>query len=202
MKISLYGSLPINLFYAAFKLIAGIYYSSTWFGAEAAFYIILSMVRLMLLRNVRNDTLNRKQEYQTYRFCGVLLFAMNAALTGVVFQMVHQGRGYEYPGLLIYAAAIYAFFCFTLAIVNTVKYRNLHNPIMSAIKATSLARGLLAMFALQTAMFASFNDDPRLEQIMNRITGICVCFFIFVIAVFMSVRANKNQKKSDKKSTN
>lgn len=195
MKISLYSSLSVNLFYAGFKLITGIIYSSFWFGAEAVYYILLSAVRLMLLRNVHNDGGSLKQGFQAYRFCGVLLFALNAALTGIVFQMIHQGKSYEYPGLLIYAAAIYAFFCFTLAVINAIKFRNYKNPVMSAAKTINLAKALVAMFALQTAMFVSFNDDKNLEQMMNSITGGCVCLAIFGMAVFMVVRANKNLKK-------
>jgi hypothetical protein len=197
VKISLYWSLAINVLYAAFKLIAGIYYGSFWFGAEAIFYIILSVVRFILLAHVGKNDDDLRTAYKKYRFCGYLLFALNATLTGVVYQMINHGRGYQYPGLMIYAAAAYAFFCLTLSIVNMSKYRKLKNPIVSASMSINFARALVAIFALQTAMFASFGGDTTFVNIMNSVVGGCVCLVIFGMAVYMIVRANTNLKKLD-----
>lgn len=194
-KISLYTSLSMNLLYAAFKLIAGIYYASFWYGADAIYYIVLSAARIMLTRHMKNGERNLVKEYRLYRSCGILLFALNAALTGVVYQIVHQNMGYKYPGLLIYAVAMFAFINITLAIVNVVNYRKLNSPAMSSVKVLSLAKALVAMFALQSAMFASFNEDgENFERIMNSVIGGLVCLSIFAIAVFMVVRANRNLK--------
>ena len=196
IKISLYASLSVNIIYAVFRLINGVRYSSFWFGAEAVFYIILSVVRFILLRNVRKNKGNLEREYQTYRFCGVLLFVMNAALTGVVYQMIHFGMGAEYPGLFIYAAAMYAFYFLIDAVVQLIKFRKYKSPLLSAVKIINLSHALVAMFSLQTAMFASFNDgDIMLERIMNSVFGGLVCCAIFAMAVMMVVRANENLKK-------
>ena len=198
IKISLYASLSVNMIYAVFRLINGIRYSSYWFGAEAVFYIILSIVRFMLLRNVRKNKGDLRNEYQTYRLCGYLLFVMNAALTGVVYQMIYHGRGAQYPGLFIYAAAIYAFFCLIVAIIQMIKFRKYRSPLLSAVKTINLAKALVAMFALQTAMFASFNDgDIVLERIMNSVFGGLVCCAIFAMAVMMVVKSFHELKKTD-----
>jgi len=195
VKTSLYLSLSFNLIYAVFKLLTGILYASFWFGAEAVYYIILCAVRFLLLRHVRKEDDDLKREFQEYRFCGYLLFALNAALTGVVYQMINSGKGPQYPGFLIYAAATYAFLCLTLAIINVVKYRKFNSPVLSAVKAINLAKALVAMFSLQTAMFASFGGSEDFQHIMNSITGGCVCFFIFGMAVFMVKRSNRELKK-------
>jgi divalent metal cation (Fe/Co/Zn/Cd) transporter len=184
--ISLYFSLAINVLYAAVRLIAGIYYGSFWFGAEAIFYIVLSLVRFTLLGYARTDDDNQRLQHKKYRFCGYLLFALNVALTGVVYQMINHGMGYHYPGLLIYAAAAFAFCCLTLSIIHMVKYRKLNNPILSASKIINLAKALVALFALQTAMFASFGGDMDYERIMNSFVGGGVCLAIFGMAVFLN----------------
>jgi hypothetical protein len=197
MKVSLYMSLTLNTLYAVVKLTAGIYYASFWYGADALYYIILSAVRFLLLRHVRKGERDLKKELRQYRLCGVLLFVMNVALIGVVYQIVNKNMGYKYPGLLIYAAAIYAFYCISVSIKNVLKYRKFHNPVMSAHKAIGLAKALVAMFALQTAMFASFNDDKFLERLMNSIFGGLVCISIFGMAVLMVVQANGELAKLD-----
>jgi len=195
VKVSLYLSLSLSLLYAVFKLLAGIFYASFWFGAEAVYYVVLCAVRFLLLRHIRKESNDLRREFLQYRFCGCLLFALNIALTGVVYQMIHSGKGYHYPGFLIYAAAAWAFYCFTISVVNVVKYRKLNSPVLSAAKAINLAKALVAMLSLQTAMFASFGGDKNFERIMKSITGGCVCLAIFGMAVFMVAHANREMKK-------
>ena len=196
-KISLYMSLSGNLFYAVFKLIAGVYYASFWYGADAIFYIVLSAVRFLLLRHVQKEQPDSIKEFRKYRFCGYLLFALNATFIGVVYQVVNHNMGYHYPGLLIYVVATYAFICLSHAIINLIKYRKLNSPVLSAAKAINLAKALVAIFALQTAMLISFgvDDSETFKLLMKTLTGGGVCIFIFGMAVFMIVKANKNLKK-------
>jgi hypothetical protein len=197
-KISLYASLSINLIYVAFRLFSAFYYKSFWFGAEAVFYIVLSIVRFVLLRNIRKNKGDLRHELLTYRFCGYLLFVMTATLTGVVYQMIFFGMGKQYPSLLIYAAAIYAFVLLATAIIQLIKYRKYKRPMLSAVKAINLSKALVAMFSLQVAMFASFNEgDILLERIMNSVFGGLVCCAIFAMAVLMVVQSFNKLKKLD-----
>ena len=192
-KVSLYFSLVMNLFYAAFKLAAGIHYASFWYGADAVFYIVLSAVRVLLLRHVRNKGEDKVREFRQYRFCGYMLFVLNVAMIGVVYQIVHQDMGYQYPGLLIYVVATFAFFCLSVAIINVFRYRKLNSPVLSSIKAISLAKTLMAMFALQTAMLASFGGEETesFKRLVNSLTGGGVCITIFGVAVYMVVRGQR-----------
>jgi len=195
MKISLYTSLFFNLIYAVFKLIAGIHYASFWYGADAIFYIVLSIARFLLVRQIRKEEQNIEVEFRKYRSCGVLIFILNAAFIPVIYQIVKHGMGYSYPGFLIYAAAAYTFYAITISIVNVVWYRKYNSPVYSAQRALNLTKALVAMFALQTAMFASFGGDIVLERTMNLVFGILVSCAIFAIAVMMVVRAIHELKK-------
>jgi divalent metal cation (Fe/Co/Zn/Cd) transporter len=196
-EASLYASFALNAAYAVIKLAAGIYYASFWYGADALYYIALSAARFYLLRFVRIDGRGLDEEYRQYRLCGYFLLLMNIALIGVVYQIVNQGMGYRYPGLLIYAAATYAFYCVIVSIINVAKYRKLNSPALSAAKMVSLTKALVAMFALQGAMIASFGsgDTEAFKNTINSITGSCVCFVIFCMAVYMIVRAGRNLKR-------
>jgi hypothetical protein len=195
VKISLYSSLLFNLFYAAFRLITGIHYMSFWYGADAIFYIVLSVARFLLVRHVRKDERDTVAEFKKYRFYGVLIFILNAAFVPVVYQIINHGMGYSYPGLLIYAVATYSFYAITISIVNVVRYRKYNNPVYSAQKALSLTKALVAMFALQTAMFRAVDVYIVLERTMNIVFGVLICCAIFAIAVMMVIRANNELQK-------
>lgn len=53
-RISLYTGFVINVLYAGLKFGAGIYFRSVWLGAIAVYYIILSIMRLGLVRKDKN----------------------------------------------------------------------------------------------------------------------------------------------------
>lgn len=194
-KTSLYISLVVNLIYAAFQLIAGILYASFWYSAVAVYYIVICGARFLLLYHFRRKDADPKEELKAYRFCGGLLFVLNVATTGMVIQMVHDGQGERYPGLLIYVMAAYAFYRITISVINVVKHRKLHSPVLSAARALNLATALMAILLLETAMFAEFGEKEDLELIMNTATGSAVCLIIFSMALFMIIRANKGLEK-------
>lgn len=47
---------------------------------------------------------------------------------------VHQNSGFEYPGMLIYVMAMYAFYAMITAVRNVIKFRRYGSPVMSAAK--------------------------------------------------------------------
>lgn len=206
-RISLYMGTVLNLAYGVFNLVIGWYYRSVWFGAIAVYYMVLSLIRFLL---VKNDRKSRKMErssdrylhhWKSYRVCGWLLLLLNAAMTGMVFQMIWQNQSYSYPGFVIYASAAYTFYRLTMSIIHTIKLRKGEHPLFAAARALDLSIALMSIFALQTAMFNSFGggmqEDTR--QLMNTLTGGTVCFAVVCIAVFMIIRSRKVLKANTEK---
>lgn len=201
-RISLYTGCGISIFYACFKFGMGIYIKSVWLGAVAVYYIILSLMRFALLRRYRRSKCYESEEelrlfgLKSYRFCGILMFLLNIAVSGLVVQMIWQNKAYEYPGFLIYATAAYAFYCLTMAIINIIKYRRMEQPILSAAKMLSFACALISILAMQTAMLTQFGDGQEdFARLMNSLTGGAVCLCIFVVAVWMVRKANIEIKR-------
>ena len=197
--IGLYRSLAVNLMFAIFKLVMGILYSSFFFGAVAMYYIILCVVRFLLLRHVRKGVGTLEHEYRQYRVVGTMLIAISLALSGVVIQMVHQGQTYQYPGLLIYAVAAYAFYSIIMAIINLVKRNKLKSPALSASKILGFATALVAVLTLQTALLTTFGEGGSFPQLMNALSGSAVCTSIFTMAVFMVVTSSRKVNELEEK---
>ena len=196
--VSLRAGLCVNLCFAACKLYAGIRFRSPWFGAAAVYYTVLSTMRFAVLRGVRNAPpagpsaapVRQMRGLRVYRRCGVLMFALNLAMTAIAAQMVWQNRAYRYPGTLIYASAAYTFYCFGSAAASAVKAHRMHDPVHAAAKMLGLAGALMSVLTLQTAMLAQFGGDAAMRRTMNAVTGACVCSLVFCMAVFMAVRGN------------
>ncbi|MBQ8145085.1 MAG: hypothetical protein IJ042_09910 [Butyricicoccus sp.] len=193
VRVSLYNSLAISLLYSAFKLIAGVYYSSVWWGAVAFYYMVLALIRFLLLRymNSNQSRADLLSEYRRYRLCGILMVLLNLALSGIVFQMVWQNRAYTYPEIILIAIATYTFYTVTVSIIDLVKYRKFKSPVMSASKAIRFAAALVSLLNLETAMLARYSDDEAFRRLMTALTGTGVCLIVLVISVIMVVRANR-----------
>ena len=205
-EIFLYLSCGFSIFYAIFKFSAGVYYRSVWIGAVAVYYIIVSLMRFGLIKRYRYNLQYEDEREQrlfglkSYRFCGVLMFMLNVAVTGLVIQLIWHGETYQYPGFLIYAFAAYSFYCIGMAVRNMAKHRKLETPVLAATKMLSFACALMSILATQTAMLTQFGDgNTAFARFMNAATGSVVCFLIFGLAVWMVRRANKEMRKMESK---
>lgn len=197
-EVSLYRGFFINLLYIVMKMFSGIRYRSTWFIALSIYYILLAVMRFLLLWHVnRKDIgMDLPAEWRRYRLCGIVLLLMNQALIGIVVFIVHQNRGYNYPGILIYAMAAYTFYITITAIVKLVKFRKIEAPVLSAAKAINLVAATVSMLSLTTAMLSQFGgDDNHFRKIMTGSVGAGVCVLVSGMAVLMIVRSTKQLKK-------
>lgn len=194
-ELALYGGLFINFLYIGIKLVSGIYYRSLWFVALAGYYILLAVMRFILLHKgkKRTENISKESEIKRYRMCGITLLIMNQALAGIVIFMVYQNRGFDYPGLLIYAMAMYSFYSIITAVINLVKFRKHGSPLLSAAKVINLVAAMVSILSLETAMLAQFggDDDPLFRQVMTGATGGSVCTIVIGIAVFMIWKSTK-----------
>ena len=198
-EVSLYQGFFINLLYIGMKMVSGIYYRSVWFISLAVYYILLAVMRFLLFRRGKMKQADNQatEEWHRYRLCGIVLLLMNQALAGIVVFMVYQNRGYDYPGLLIYAMATYSFYAVILAAVNLVKFRKHKSPVLSAAKVINLVSAMVSILSLETAMIAQFgnSDDLAFRRLMTGATGGGICTIVLAMAIFMIVRSTQEMKK-------
>lgn len=188
----------INLCYGGFKLACAVRYVSFWDGALAFYYILLCTVRLYLIRRVPAGAEGRDtaRELRYCRATGIFLLALDLALSVVATQIVRDGYGSDYPGMLIYVAAMYAFYSLTIAIVNTVRYRRLRSPVLSAAKAVNLTTALVSIFNLETAMIAQFGADQlHFRLVMTACTAFAVCAIVLGAAAFLVISPTRKLRR-------
>lgn len=199
VTLSLAGSLFINVAYSLFQLGLGIYHATSWYYALAAYYILLTVMRLLLFIDVIsvNKQEQMKKEWKRYRFCGIMFALMNTVLSAIVFYIVYQNRAFVHHEITVITMATYTFGSLAMAIVNVIKYRKHNSPLYSASKAISLASASVSMLTLENTMIASVGteNDETFRQIMTIITGGVVCVFVLGLAIYMIVNSTKQLKK-------
>lgn len=189
-RLSLYMFFFIHALYAVFKMVSGVFYRSVLFGAEAVYYLVLSLIRFVLMWGERKN--DSAAEWKSFRLCGYLLLLLNAAMTGIAALVIRRNQSFEYAGAVIYATAAYTFFRLTLAAVQTVRFRKNSRPVLTASKVLNLSASLLSLFALQTALIARFGEDGRFAVLFNTLTGGAVCLAVVCLAVWMIARSYRS----------
>jgi len=197
-KISLYTNTSTNTLCMLFHLMMGVINQSLWFYSLAVYYILLSIMRFFLLKDIHKDyQSNIKQQWYRYRFCGIILVIINIALAIITFFVIRYNQGFLYHFIETIAIALFTFISTTLAIINSIRYRKFNQPIISAIKFVSLSSALVSMFSLETAMLTVFGtaEDYLLKKIMTTLTGSIFAVIILIMGIFMIIKSSIEIKK-------
>lgn len=198
-EVSLYLSLGINLLYVGVNLLSWRMYGSWWFVCLAVYYGILSVMRFLLVRYVRVNEIgaNRYGELKRSLACSCIMLLLNVFLSGAVLMVVHQNRGYQYQGVLIYVMAAYTFYMAVNAVIQLVKTRRYDSPVMSTAKTISVIAALVSMLNLETAMFAQFGREMSEDnqKLMIILTGAGISIIVIVMAAHTIVRCTKEIRK-------
>ena len=192
------GSLTVSILYALFNGVIAVLNFSIWYGALAAYYILLASMRGGIVfhhrrnrkRENETDAQKKLRSVKTYRACGGVLIFLPLCLSGAVTQMVLSRKSYNYAGLMIYAAAAYTFYKIIMSVVNLVKARKEDDHTVRAIRNINFADALVSVLALQTAMFRAFSPESDLGY-LNAVTGGVVCLLTVLMGVLMVISANK-----------
>lgn len=187
-------ALAMSIFNSVLNAYLGITERSIWFGALAAYYIFLALMRSGLLVYHRT-----KKDYETegltrakrYMICGILLLILNAALSSAIAQMIFDDRGFSYKDWLIFAFAAYAFYKVIMSVINAVKARRQDDLTIQAIREINMVDAAVSILALQTALLHTFGDGSVNISHFNTVTGIVVSLFSVGLSLIMIVRGRR-----------
>ena len=199
-NVSLSISLLISTLYVGVHVWSWHLLHSWWFMVLAVYYAIMAVMRFLLVRYfcVQKIGTSILKEWKRSRICACILLLINLSLSGAVLMILYQSKGYDYPGIMIYVMALCTFYSTVHSIVDIVRYRKLGSPVMSTAKIVSLSGALVSMLNLETAMFAQFGADMRIEnqQIFIVLTGAGVSITIVTLSVILIVNANKEIRRT------
>lgn len=193
-RLELYIEQLINFGYGIFKIASGVVIGSAWIGCDGIYNMTQALIQLFqILRRRKPGTL--KQQWKSYRLCGVLILLMHLTLIGIVFQMLNWHRSEESGEILIIATAAFAFYKLINSVLDLAKDRKHAHPIDSSVRMLELSQAIFAMFSLQASMFHVYGTGEGWENGMNILTGCTVCLLTVAMGIYMILRANRDMKK-------
>lgn len=181
--------------YAIFKLVSAKVLGSYWHSLEGMYYFILGLSGFFMMTYMIKYSTDRIKCCKVYRRCGYMLILLDVIFLTMAYFIINYNKGIIYPGLMIYATATYTFILMAVSIVNLIKYRKYHIPIISASKVIKLISATVSIFMLQSAMLNEFgSEEENLAFKLNLTTGITVGVLVLAISIYMIINANVNIK--------
>ena len=199
-RILLAASLAFNLLFAAFKLISGLLMKSAWVVAVGVYYAILAALHHSLLRAVAARRPSTRAAWRAYHRTAWLLLLLTLAMAGIVLQAIRLNAAYSYPGVLIYAFALYAFVKTGTAVAALIRQRHSEDQLLAASRCVKLACALMSILALQTALLSRFGDgDTRYAATMNGLAGMGIFLVMLGMCLFMLYRVRLHARSEKRK---
>ncbi len=199
-EVMLYVNLAVNSVFAVFEAVCGLLLPSPWMGNLAFYYIVLSLLRFLILRNYRKNGSYRRK-WRVYRLCGLVMLTLTVALAGMHILTSRQVHAIVYFGYMIYAVALYTFYAVICAVRNVVVYRKMDDPILQAAKAINLAVAAVSVYSLQSAMVTAFGKPG--EEAFRVVIGNCTAAGVFLVIIAISVvmvrRADRALRQTGKR---
>ncbi len=186
-RAMLYLDLIFGTVYASILTFTGIESNSPWMYAAAGYYLIVGVASYVLLRGRIHGDGVRKDDVGRCFTAGVTMMLLTIAAITMVMIAINGKGDFEYPGVMIYAAALFTFIFFIVGIVNVVRYRGYDDPVFCTVKRYRMNKAILSMFLLQIAMFSAFSmteADAELEGVLNVAVGGVVCAAMAAISLY------------------
>lgn len=182
--------LASNILFAVFNGITGLISGSAWLGSLAAYYLLLSMMRIGAVKQgkkiskAEQEKERLEQEIAIYQKNSVLFMFMAVVLGGMVILLEALEGGKSYPGYTIYAAAAYTFYRIIMSTIHMVKVRKQKSPLLWILRKIGYVDACVSILMLQTAMFDSFGEEQEaFTKLMNGITGAVVAMLVLSLGI-------------------
>ena len=176
----------LNTAYSIHHIIFGIATRSLWLFNIGVYYVILSVMRIVVLKS--------KSPGYSIRFTGTMLMLLSLPLAGTVILSFVKDRGKEFHLIVMLATAVYSFTKITLATVKFIKSRKSASVKLKALRNISFADAFVSIFSLQRSMLVSFEGMSETGiRIMNASTGSAVYIIVFLLGLNLILYINKQR---------
>ena len=201
LKITILVQLIIDIIFFLFELILGIYYKSYCFLTLAAYYLILLILRFVIFKYEKNNTLgeNLNKEYKIFKISAYVLLIMNIINIGLIILTFSDEQIINYHEYLIYGLAAFTFYSTIMTIIQIIKYKKYNSPIILLYKIISLFSSVISLLSLEIVMLNTFgSEDSEISKWrFIGITGLGIVILFISISIYMIVLSKRRINKEN-----
>lgn len=197
------GATLLNMAFAGVNGATAVKYSSLWYGAFAAYYVILVLQRIFVLisfwiikRKFGNDSQKFEREKQKiYLANGAIFVPLDIALATIAGLMTIFNELTATGEIMAISTAAYAFYKIIMAIINIVKAKKADDAIIQTLRNIGFVDALTSMLVLETTLISTFGELDKDMRMLISLTSISVCVFVVALGIFMIVKSINKMKK-------
>lgn len=188
LRLSITGSLIINIIFAIYNGYLALKGFSYWFLTISVYYVILGLGRYICAFKGLHRSINNKKQILMY--CGILLCLLSCVLAGSVTLSLKLPVIRKQSLIPMLASATYTFYKMTLAIINLIKAKSSKSALTITIRNLSMADAVSSMLMLERVMVTSLESDANYAFNMTVATGAGAYIIVLILGV-TTIRASK-----------
>lgn len=183
-----------NLTVAVFKTICAWVIPSFWFGINAIFLWVLTIVKFFSLREYTTRQIHSDKQItsdqKNYMRGGVLLMLLGIAYFFVSLYLYYNGGHTTMPKVITWLVAAEAFWEIGHGIYVFIKHRKEHTSYIRVLETTNFAKALTAIVLTQVALLETYaiNTNPATINHANGLTGIVVSLVIMGLGLMTALK--------------
>ncbi|MBQ9330540.1 MAG: hypothetical protein IJ221_06100 [Oscillibacter sp.] len=179
----------VNLAYALFNGGLGLWYRSWWFGALAAFYAVLALLRLWAMGLDR-----RGRGAAALQPVGLGMFALAVVLSGMVLLTIRERQNPAHPQVVMLAIATYTFAAVGWTVASAVRDRRTPSPSRLALRSLSCAGAIGSVLSLERSMLGTYGDAAGAFALRTeRLSGAAAFLLLVLLGLGLLRRSQVGQ---------
>lgn len=189
--VSAVGSLVVTMVFAVYNGFLGIYYFSLWHGTICVYYIILTILRGLIVKHLRNR--QEKSRKKVYFTASVLLLILNSSLIVPIYLMVVQQKPVNMTLVPAISMATYTTYKVTMASVNLKRRNRSADDLIRLLRSINFIDALVSIITLQNTLIM-VSAKVNLSEILplTAITSGAIWAFILLLSVSTLVNGIRN----------
>ena len=177
-------SIPVNILYALIKTIYGVVINSHWIIENGIYYILLTMMRLIVIEGAKRGG---KKEIVATRISSFILSLSSVLYLFMVLEMYYNASAPNYPGVIVYAAALYSFVKVGTAIKGYISIRNIKTPAIKEANTVKVSHAFVSLIFLESGMLNIFGSGGKDERTLLLVSDIVVAIFLLFSGVAVCI---------------
>ena len=190
-QFALFGMI-FNFVWSVIQIVLGTYFFSLYFIITGAYTLLLGFSkRIFMIHHTKDNN-----EIKINKGLLIISFILTVSILYTVNMsslfLTHEP--FKYNLILSIAIATFSFTELTLGIINFVKAKKSHDPLLVSYRTGSLVSSMFAIVTTQIALLAATNTTA---YIYNALTGTIFGAFSIAISIMVFISIHKNKKQSN-----
>ncbi len=193
-------SFVITILFALYNGILGIVNSSIWNGSICVYFILLTIMKIIILTTERriktaSHQVKIKTRYKIFITISILLLVLNLALITPISLMVMNKKEVNFGMITAITLASYTTYKITYSIIMYVKNKTNRNLIFRQLRLINLIDAIISVLTLQNTLIVVNGPVGEDMFILSAITSAVAVGFILIIVCVSLIKGIRNFKE-------